>query len=94
MIDKLIKYLNLSEDQLKQFNELKATQEENDKELNLKIKSLMQEKKDSWNKKKQDFENILTQEQKDKMQSLFELFMPSKPFGKSFKKGFWGFKSC
>ncbi len=87
MFDRLLQFLNLNEDQKKQFDDLKASYEKEDEEINKQLKELMNKKKDSWKSKKEAFENILTEEQKDRMSSLFELFSP---FGGKKAKGFWG----
>ncbi len=87
MFERLLQFLNLSDEQRKQFNDLKSSFEKEDQEINAQIKNLMKMKKDSWNSKKEAFENILTEEQKDRMNSLFNLFSP---FGGEKNKGFWG----
>ncbi len=89
MIERLLEFLNLTEDQRKQFDELKSSYEARDEEIDTQLKALMKEKKESWKSRKQEFENILNEEQKDRMSSLFDLFSPFKGFG---KKG--GFSSC
>ncbi len=91
MFDRLLQFLNLSDEQRKQFDELKNSFEKEDQEINAQIKDLMKKKKDSWNSKKETFENILTDEQKDRMNSLFDLFSPFT--GNKKAKGFWG-SSC
>ncbi len=89
MIERLLEFLNLTEDQKKQFDQIKSNYETKDEEIDKQLKELMKEKKESWKSRKQEFENILNEEQKDRMRSLFDLFSPFKGFG---KKG--GFRSC
>ncbi len=86
MFDRLLNFLNLNEDQKKQFDELKHSFEQENAEIDKQIKELVEKKKNSWKSKKEAFEGILTDEQKDRMKSLFELFSP---FGGKNSKGFW-----
>ncbi len=88
MIERLLEFLNLSDEQKKQFENIKNSFEKEDAEINEQLKEAMKKKKESWKTKKSEFEGILTAEQKDRMNSLFDLFGPGKGKRKS------GFKGC